>query len=89
MYAPDHLQLFMQISYHSNFSEQLWINIFLNDNKHLLIGNIYYIPSCDKFNSTNELCELLNLIEQICPKVGFGGIKFRCHFYVNPYVIIM
>ena len=61
VYIADHFQC-MQVSFQSTFSEQLWISISLNRNEELLIGNIYWSPSLDKFSSTNRLCELLNLV---------------------------
>ena len=54
VYVADHLQP-TQVTYHSTFREQLWINISLINNDNLLIGNIYRSPSSDKFASTNEL----------------------------------
>ena len=52
-----------QVSYPSGLIEHLWINISLDKNENLLVGNIYCSPSLDKSASTNDLCNLLN---QVC-----------------------
>ena len=57
----------MQVSFQSNFSEQLWVSISFSGNDQLLIGNVYRSPSLDKFSSTNELCELFNIVNNIKP----------------------
>ena len=55
------------IIYNSTFKEHLWTSISLNNKGNLLIGNIYRSPSSDKFTSTNELCEVINCVNNTKP----------------------
>ena len=56
-----------QVTYHSVFKEHLWTSISLDNTENLLIGNIYRSPSSDKFTSTNELCDLINCVNNTKP----------------------
>ena len=66
IYVADYLHP-TQVTYHSNFKEHLWTSISLDNTENLLIGNIYRSPSSDKFTSTNELCDLINCVNNTKP----------------------
>ena len=52
----------LQVSYQSSFRKNLCLNIFLDNNENLLVGNIYCSPSFDKSISTNKLCDLISYV---------------------------
>ena len=66
IYVADYLHP-TQVTYHSVFKEHLWTSISLDNTENLLIGNIYRSPSSDKFTSTNELCGLINCVNNTKP----------------------
>ena len=52
----------LQCSQHSDLIENLWIEIRLQQRKSLLVGCIYRSPSLPKFDSTEDLCQLIKSV---------------------------
>ena len=67
----------MQISFQSTFSEQLWVKISLSGNHRLLVGSIYRSSSLDKLSSTNELCDLITLVNKTKPAYLLSVVDFN------------
>ena len=59
--------MYMQTSFQSTFSEQLWVKISLSENHQLLVGSIYRSTSLDNISSTNELSNLITSVNSTKP----------------------
>ena len=56
------MYIFFYFLNNSDFKEQLWMEIKLMNQDHLLLGCIYHSPSADRASSTTDLCNLLKSV---------------------------